>query len=75
MQIHGLQKTTLLDYPGKVAATVFFGGCNFRCPFCHNMNLLRVTIILIYKQKKRTRPYHPEGQHGLVLLTKLKNIF
>ncbi len=40
MQIHGLQKTTLLDYPGKVAATVFFGGCNFRCPFCHNMNLV-----------------------------------
>jgi len=41
MQIHGLQKTTLLDYPGKVAATVFFGGCNYRCPFCHNMNLVK----------------------------------
>ncbi|MFT3985556.1 MAG: anaerobic ribonucleoside-triphosphate reductase activating protein [Lachnospiraceae bacterium] len=41
MQIHGLQKTTLLDYPGKVAATIFFGGCNYRCPFCHNMNLVR----------------------------------
>ena len=40
MIIHGLQKTTLLDYPSKVAATVFFGGCNFRCPFCHNMNLV-----------------------------------
>ncbi|MBO4902798.1 MAG: anaerobic ribonucleoside-triphosphate reductase activating protein [Lachnospiraceae bacterium] len=40
MIIHGLQKTTLLDYPTKVAATVFFGGCNFRCPFCHNMNLV-----------------------------------
>ncbi len=40
MVIHGLQKTTLLDYPSKVAATVFFGGCNFRCPFCHNMNLV-----------------------------------
>ena len=36
MQIHGLNKTTLLDYPGHVAATVFCGGCNFRCPFCHN---------------------------------------
>lgn len=32
----GIQKTTLLDYPGKVAATVFTYGCNFRCPFCHN---------------------------------------
>lgn len=40
MQIHGLQKTTLLDYPGKVAATIFFGGCNYRCPFCHNRNLV-----------------------------------
>jgi len=34
--ILGLTKTTLLDYPEKVAATVFTGGCNFRCPFCHN---------------------------------------
>ncbi len=40
MQIVGLQKTTLLDYPGKVAATVFTRGCNFRCPYCHNMNLV-----------------------------------
>ena len=36
MRIYGFQKTTLLDYPGHVAATVFVGGCNFRCPFCHN---------------------------------------
>ena len=36
----GLQKTTLLDFPGNVAATVFTGGCNMRCPFCHNMNLV-----------------------------------
>lgn len=36
MLILGLTKTTLLDYPEKVAATVFTGGCNFRCPFCHN---------------------------------------
>lgn len=40
MKICGLQKTTLLDYPGHVAATVFLGGCNFRCPFCHNSGLL-----------------------------------
>ena len=40
MIIQGLQKTTLLDYPTKVAATIFFGGCNFRCPFCHNMDLV-----------------------------------
>lgn len=40
MKIHGLQKTTLLDYPGHVAATLFTGGCNFRCPFCHNGDLV-----------------------------------
>lgn len=40
MLICGLNKTTLLDYPGRVAATVFTGGCNFRCPFCHNAGLV-----------------------------------
>ena len=40
MKIAGLQKMTLLDYPGKVACTVFLQGCNFRCPFCHNSELL-----------------------------------
>ena len=38
--IAGLQKMTLLDYPGKVACTVFLQGCNYRCPFCHNSSLL-----------------------------------
>lgn len=37
--IAGLQKMTLLDFPGKVACTVFLGGCNYRCPFCHNTEL------------------------------------
>lgn len=40
MDIQGLQKLTLLDYPGKVACTVFLAGCNFRCPFCHNASLV-----------------------------------
>ena len=40
MEIHGLQKLTLLDYPEKVACTVFLSGCNFRCPFCHNSDLV-----------------------------------
>ncbi len=40
MEIYGFQKTTLLDYPEHVAATVFTGGCNFRCPFCHNAPLV-----------------------------------
>ena len=37
----GLRKMTLLDFPGKVACTVFTCGCNFRCPFCHNASLVR----------------------------------
>ena len=40
MKIVGIQKLTLLDYPGRVACTVFLGGCNFRCPYCHNWELL-----------------------------------
>ncbi len=36
MLIKGLQRLTLLDYPGKIACTLFTGGCNMRCPFCHN---------------------------------------
>lgn len=52
MLFGGLQKATLVDYPGKVAATVFTLGCNFRCPFCHNLEL--VLPELIEKQPKIT---------------------
>ena len=40
MKIHGFQTLTLLDYPGYTAATIFLGGCNFRCPFCQNAGLV-----------------------------------
>ncbi len=40
MLIHGLQKMTLLDYPEHVACTVFLSGCDFRCPYCHNFELV-----------------------------------
>lgn len=40
MLIKGLQKVTLLDYPGQVACTIFTGGCNMRCPFCQNASLV-----------------------------------
>jgi len=40
--IKGIQKTTLVDYPGKIAATVFTAGCNFRCVFCHNASLVEL---------------------------------
>lgn len=41
MNIQGFQKLTLLDFPGKTACTVFTGGCNLRCPFCHNGSLVQ----------------------------------
>lgn len=62
MKIYGLQKLTLLDYPGKMAATLFLGGCNFRCPFCHNSGLvlspeqqevLPVSEVLAFLEKRR----------------------
>ena len=40
MVLKGIQKLTLLDYPGRTACTLFTGGCNFRCPFCHNASLV-----------------------------------
>lgn len=62
MDFRGLQKTTLLDYPGIIAATVFTAGCNFRCPFCHNGDLvlaanqlsrIEETEILAFLQKRK----------------------
>ncbi len=44
MNIQGYQKLTLLDFPGKTACTVFTGGCNLRCPFCHNAGLVRTPL-------------------------------
>lgn len=50
MNIAGLQKMTLLDFPGKVACTVFLPGCNFRCPYCHNSGLLDAPPALMDEQ-------------------------
>ena len=52
MKICGLQKTTLLDFPGHVAATIFTGGCNFRCPFCHNSDLLGNDAEVAYTEEE-----------------------
>lgn len=61
MNVQGYQKLTLLDYPGHVAATLFLGGCNLRCPFCHNAGLVRTPTaesnaedeVLRYLSKRR----------------------
>ena len=52
MEIGGLQKTTLIDYHGRLACTVFLTGCNFRCPFCYNPEL-----VLPEKIKKQLHPH------------------
>ena len=44
LNVQGYQRVTLLDYPEKVACTVFTGGCNLRCPFCHNATLVRAPL-------------------------------
>ena len=60
MKLGGIQKLTLLDYPGKLACTLFAPGCNFRCPFCHNASLvldpaeeLRLDEVKAFLQKRR----------------------
>ncbi len=53
MVFHGLQKMTLLDFPGKVATTLFTGGCNLRCPFCHNAFLVtRIDNSSVYSEEE-----------------------
>ena len=61
MNVQGYQKLTWLDYPGRTACTVFTGGCNLRCPFCHNAGLVRTPLagpnltdeVLEYLAKRR----------------------
>lgn len=61
MNIQGFQKLTLLDFPEKTACTVFTGGCNLRCPFCHNGSLVKkpsenqnmVDEVLSYLEKRK----------------------
>jgi pyruvate formate lyase activating enzyme len=62
MLILGLQKLSLLDFPGKLAATIFTGGCNLRCPYCHNARLvtrpescarLSESAVLAFLEKRR----------------------
>ena len=65
MHIAGIQKLTLLDFPGRIACTVFLSGCNLRCPFCHNASLvlprqsapaaMETEDLLAFLQKRRGR--------------------
>jgi pyruvate formate lyase activating enzyme len=62
MNIGGLQKVSLMDYPGKISAVIFTQGCNFRCPYCHNPELVKPELyqeclpedeIFSYLEKRR----------------------
>jgi len=68
--IGGIQKTSLLDFPGKIAAIVFTQGCNFRCGYCHNPDLLKIKQICHPELCKANRrgtslvSLHPSGVSG-----------
>jgi len=68
MLLGGFQKMTLIDYPGKIATTVFTVGCNFRCPFCHNPELVELdpeTFPLFREQEAKFFSFL-EGRKGLL---------
>ena len=64
MLIKGFQKLTLLDYPGKTACTVFTGGCNYRCPFCHNAGLVTKMDTEIIPESEVFN--HLKKRHGIL---------
>ncbi len=51
MRIGGLQKCSLIDYPGKISAIIFTIGCNFRCPYCHNPELVDETATAVTEEE------------------------
>ncbi|MBP3803053.1 MAG: anaerobic ribonucleoside-triphosphate reductase activating protein [Oribacterium sp.] len=64
MLIHGLQKMTLLDFPEHIACTVFLGGCDFRCPYCHNFELVDGSAPPLMDDEKFFK--FLEKRHGLL---------
>lgn len=63
IRVRGWVKTSLVDYPGKIASTLFLGGCNFRCPYCHNPDL----VVPVAED-----PQNPNGQYLLEILSYLE---
>lgn len=51
MKIGGIQKCSLIDFPGKISAILFTSGCNFHCPYCHNPELVNETATLIPEEE------------------------
>ena len=63
MGIKGYEKLSLVDYDLKLSATIFFGGCNFRCPFCHNKDLLNDEIKTEIVEEDEVFKYLKKRQH------------
>jgi pyruvate formate lyase activating enzyme len=89
MNIGGLEKFSLIDYPGKISAVIFTQGCNFRCPYCHNPELLSISkgiineesvLFFLEKRKKQLEAVvitggEPTLQSDLIpYLTKIKQM-
>ncbi|HPX70537.1 MAG TPA: anaerobic ribonucleoside-triphosphate reductase activating protein [Bacillota bacterium] len=64
MKINGLQKLTLLDFPGRTACTVFLAGCDFACPFCHNFDLTSASAPAVMEDDELLR--FLETRKGLI---------
>lgn len=66
MKIAGVQSLTLLDYPGKLAATIFLQGCNFRCPFCHNKSIISSEAVHACEWDKKSILKHLNKRRTLI---------
>lgn len=64
MRLGGFQKLTLIDYPGKIATTVFTIGCSFKCPFCHNPELVIKSEFLPWEGVEEEFFEHLEKRKG-----------
>lgn len=62
MKIAGLQKLSMVDYPGKMACTIFFAGCNFRCPYCHNSLLVLPEADHVWLEEEEVLSYLKKRQ-------------
>ena len=74
MKIQGIQKLTLLDYPEHVACTIFLGGCDFRCPFCHNFELVDGTVLPFPGDHTSSAPPAMDESEFFAFLAKRKDM-
>ena len=74
MTIAGYQKLTLLDFPEHVATTIFLAGCNLRCPFCHNVELIENVDKIVPCDEKEIMDFYVNKDENKLVLFNMKNI-